>query len=130
MNDYLIHYGVKGMRWGVRRYRHSDGSLTAKGRKHYQYGNINVDYNSKTRRYRISDKHGTKLDVDRKAFNQYEDEQSKAVVDLFSKTYNVPSKKVYTDLEKKYPNYYNLPSDKQDRLFVQYANDSGLYKYI
>lgn len=38
--------------------------------------------------------------------------------------------KVYTDLEKKYPNYYNLPSDKQDRLFVQYANDSGLYKYI
>jgi hypothetical protein len=27
----LYHYGVKGMRWGVRRYRNSDGSLTPAG---------------------------------------------------------------------------------------------------
>lgn len=31
--DYLMHYGVKGMKWGVRRYQNSDGSLTAKGQK-------------------------------------------------------------------------------------------------
>lgn len=37
MNDtYLAHHGVKGQKWGVRRYRNANGSLTAKGKKHYQ----------------------------------------------------------------------------------------------
>lgn len=32
MND-LYHYGIKGMRWGVRRYQNPDGSRTALGKK-------------------------------------------------------------------------------------------------
>lgn len=33
--DALYHHGVKGQKWGVRRYRNTDGSLTNQGKKHY-----------------------------------------------------------------------------------------------
>lgn len=31
----LVHHGVKGQKWGIRRYQNEDGSLTAAGRKQY-----------------------------------------------------------------------------------------------
>ena len=35
MEKELWHHGVKGMRWGVRRYQNKDGSLTNAGKKRY-----------------------------------------------------------------------------------------------
>lgn len=35
-NSYLSHHGVKGMKWGVRRYQNPDSTLTAKGRARIQ----------------------------------------------------------------------------------------------
>ena len=32
----LMHYGIPGMRWGVRRYQNKDGSLTVAGKKRAQ----------------------------------------------------------------------------------------------
>ena len=33
--DYLEHHGIRGMKWGVRRYQNEDGSLTTAGKQRY-----------------------------------------------------------------------------------------------
>lgn len=38
MSLYLCHHGIKGMKWGVRRYQNSDGTYTDEGRKRYGLG--------------------------------------------------------------------------------------------
>lgn len=41
-NDYLTHHGIKGQKWGVRRFQNPDGSLTPEGRERYGIGNAAV----------------------------------------------------------------------------------------
>ena len=33
LKAYLAHHGIKGQRWGVRRYQNPDGTLTEKGKE-------------------------------------------------------------------------------------------------
>lgn len=35
MSNELQHHGIKGQKWGVRRFQNTDGSLTAEGKKRY-----------------------------------------------------------------------------------------------
>lgn len=35
----LCHYGIKGMKWGVRRYQKKDGTLTKEGKERNIYRN-------------------------------------------------------------------------------------------
>lgn len=36
----LWHHGIKGQKWGIRRFQNPDGSLTEAGRKRYETGNV------------------------------------------------------------------------------------------
>lgn len=44
----LAHYGIPGMKWGVRRYQNPDGTLTAEGKRHYSGEVMFVSGSSKT----------------------------------------------------------------------------------
>lgn len=43
--DYLAHHGIKGQKWGIRRFQNEDGSLTQQGRE--RYGLDKLDMNAK-----------------------------------------------------------------------------------
>jgi hypothetical protein len=60
MNDlYLSHHGIKGQKWGVRRYQNSDGSLTEAGKQRYSKTGIILQPNAKL--FRIANKEEKEL---------------------------------------------------------------------
>lgn len=40
--DVLIHHGIKGQKWGERRFQYEDGSLTPAGIERYGRGKKNI----------------------------------------------------------------------------------------
>lgn len=53
----LCHWGIKGMRWGVRRFQNKDGSLTPAGRKRYDDDDSNPKVEKSTHRSRLEAKY-------------------------------------------------------------------------
>ena len=73
MNNELQHYGILGMKWGVRRYQNYDGSYTKKGLERYnkskdKYDDTKEQYKKSKQNYRYGS--GTRKDI-RVAKNEY-----------------------------------------------------------
>lgn len=56
-ND-LEHYGVVGMKWGIRRYQNADGSFTDRGKKRYYVGTNNRALKKAGYRNLLNDQYG------------------------------------------------------------------------
>lgn len=64
----LAHHGIKGMKWGVRKYQNKDGSLTPAGKKRYDRDVADNNARKKDNRIKIDGpdpKRWTREDVDR-----------------------------------------------------------------
>lgn len=107
----LRHHGVKGQRWGVRRYQNKDGTLTAAGKKHYSESEQDDIYKTMA-----SAKNGGGLFTSKKKLQAKQDEMVKRnITDTLKK-----SAKAYQKAEDKYikgldeefsPKNRNLESD-------------------
>lgn len=100
MSDlYLVHHGIKGQKWGVRRYQNEDGSYTDAGKRRYGISG-NLSYDNKGRM--IDSSTGKRISKkQKKLFNNsiLANEKKRKEVEEINKKYSDSERNV---LEKKY----------------------------
>lgn len=109
-DDELFHYGVLGMKWGVRRYRNKDGNLTSKGKKHKTYLD---DDETLTRAGKKQMKKLNKLDS-KDSIDRYYRELTEHNVDTYARRKDTVSK-ILTKTNKKNLSYYNKVIEKNEK---------------
>ena len=54
-SDSLMHYGISGQKWGVRRFQNRDGSLTSEGKERYRLANQAAEYYKRSKKETLED---------------------------------------------------------------------------
>lgn len=69
-DNYLMHHGIKGQKWGLRRFQNADGTLTPDGKRRYNkdlFGNSRFrpsDKNQRSKNWQINRMGGRKINAD------------------------------------------------------------------
>ena len=124
-ND-LQHHGIKGMKWGVRRFQNPDGSLTAAGRRRYDVGEAR-----QTMKDAKADMRSAKKEYDR-AYNKAYNYSSRHYVSQFTNKKRIKESdkrwgdayvkaNEYNDTVKKYKT-----AKKEYKAVKRQSNDGGL----
>ena len=115
MENELEHWGIKGMRWGVRRYQNKDGTLTPAGRKRYE--NELSKLKEQERVLKNQKKSQAKFDeLDKKRKQLYDLKKGK-VSSTTKKSKEAPKRKSITDM-----------SDEELQAFINRTNLEKQYK--
>lgn len=150
-SDELQHHGIKGQRWGVRRYQNPDGTLTAEGRQRYIKGDINSgfaqftkegkrEFRKVARENRIKaqkavkeelhkEENGmtivSKIDQASNDLNKYADEYANLVKEKTSSLVGNKEfkKKVYDQYTKTYKNTKGIDDDTFETLITDIVYD-------
>lgn len=124
-NNYLQHYGVLGMKWGIRRYRNEDGSLTREGNLRVNrtfasetFVKANPDSNKTKHRRKVMQKYDKyKNETQRKA-----DKEVEKAMDAYSK-YVENYRKSNKDVQTKYEHDYD--HTKKGKKLLKQVYDSN-----
>ena len=130
MKDYLQHHGIKGMKWGVRRFQNPDGSLTAAGKKRYSSSEVKeARKNLPSEKEKLSGMERRKYKIEGETEytnNVYKVRQE--AIDSWDENNNRPLSKQETDaLWKKYEKTYTKAL-KNNKEYQQLLKDYDLQK--
>lgn len=89
-NEELTHSGIKGMKWGVRRYQNDDGTLTDAGKKRYSRDAREKEFNkydeNTGKYYKTSKKNGrTDLEADPHRYVKEDLQRTKSLTEASSR---------------------------------------------
>ena len=107
-----MHYGIKGMRWGIRRYQNEDGSLTPLGKKRYSEEEDLINFHYEHQIYK-ADKKLNK--INKKLSKNPNNEKLHNKKKLTEKEKEAYKKLAKAEIEKMYKSSYKDVLKKKDK---------------
>jgi len=110
---YLEHFGIKGMKWGVRRYENYDGTLTEAGKRRYLHSDGSLT------------KHGAKAEKRRE--EEFRKKGWLAVHNAAANRFNVGIQKINKKYDEKYGKDRDVGENFETKIGQQYIKEVNNY---